>query len=230
MKQPEVIYEDNHLLVVHKPAGWLVQSDRTGDQTITDWGKSYIKLHYKKPGEVFLHPTHRLDRPVSGLVILARTSKGLERMNKHFREDKIGKSYLAICGGRPEVDTKTLVHYLRKDIRKNRTLAVNKSAKGAKMAELSYNLLGVAGDFSLLNVSPKTGRPHQIRVQLAKINCPIKGDIKYGYDQPNQDKSICLHAYKLEFEHPVKKEKVIIRQKPNNENWQVFKELIDALD
>lgn len=227
MTEPEIIYEDNHLLLLNKPVGWLVQADKTGDFTLTDWGRKYIKEQYDKPGEVFLHPAHRLDRPVSGIVIFARTSKALERMNKLFREDTIRKTYLAIVQGKPEQTAGTLIHWLDKDGDKNTVKAYNKPTGHAKEAELSYELLGSQKPLSLLIVKPKTGRPHQIRVQLAKMNCPIQGDLKYGFPTPNADKSISLHAFKISFVHPVKKEEITVTCRPK---WSAFKNLTNELD
>lgn len=226
-KQPRVLFEDNHLLILNKPNGWLVQGDKTGDLSLTDWGREYIRKKYDKPGEAFLHPTHRLDRPVSGIVVFARTSKALERMNKLFHDDEITKIYLAAVKGRPEEDSATLTHWLTKDTEKNIARAYNKPKGDAKEAELSYELQGSFGGLTLLKVKPKTGRPHQIRVQLAKIECPIKGDLKYGYPNATVDKSILLHAYQLNFLHPVKKEPVSIKVKPD---WEDFRELINDLD
>ena len=227
MLKPKVIYEDNHLLIVEKPYGWLVQGDNTGDSTLTDWGTSYIRKKYNKPGNVFCQPCHRLDRPVSGLVIFARTSKALERMNKLFRDDEISKTYLAIVNDRPPQEQGTLTHWLEKDEKRNVTRAYQKQKGKSKKAELSYSLLSSMGKHSLLKVSPKTGRPHQIRVQLKSINCPIKGDLKYGFPKPNQDKSIDLHAFKLDFIHPVKKEPIRVFSKPK---WTDYKDFVHELD
>ncbi len=224
---PQVLYEDNHLLVLNKPAGWLVQGDKTGDNTLTDWGRAYIRKKYNKPGEAFLHPVHRLDRPVSGVCVFARTSKALERMNKLFHDDKINKTYVAIVKGAPEKDEDRLTHWLTKDSEKNIAKAHTKQKGNAKYAELSYKLQGSISGHALLEVKPKTGRPHQIRVQLAKIKCPIKGDLKYGYPTPNSDKNISLHAYKIAFVHPVKKEPMSISCKPK---WDDFNPLINGMD
>ncbi len=226
-KQPRVLFEDNHLLIVDKPAGWLVQGDETGDQTLTDWARAYIKKKYNKPGDVFLHPTHRLDRPVSGVTIFAWTSKALERMNALFREDKVEKAYLAVIEERLEITGEVLIHWLEKDDKKNVTHAYNQPKGKAKKAELTYELIATVNRLSLLKVSPKTGRPHQIRAQLSKIGCPIQGDIKYGFSQPNRDKSISLHSFKVEFIHPVKKEPIKVRSIPE---WPDFIPHIDALD
>lgn len=225
--EPQVLYEDNHLLILNKPAGWLVQGDITGDPTLTDWGKDYIKKKYDKPGAVFLHPCHRLDRPVSGVTIFARTSKSLERVSKLFHDDKIQKTYLAMVQNRPEETSGKLTHWLVKDAEKNITKAYNKAKGSAKYSELDYTLQGSIKGLSLLVVKPKTGRPHQIRVQLAKMNCPIKGDLKYGYPTPNHDKSISLHAYQISLIHPVKKEPLTITCPPD---WFEFNHQINGLD
>lgn len=230
MKMPKVVYEDNHLLVINKPSGWLVQGDKTGDETLTDWGKSYIKANYNKPGAVFLHPAHRLDRPVTGLVIFGRTSKGTERMNKLFREDRVEKTYLAIVQGTPDPPQSRLTHWLIKDERRNITKAYRQARDNAKRAELTYQMLAETGILSLLEIKPKTGRPHQIRVQLASIGCSIRGDLKYGYPDPNPDKSISLHAFHLRFEHPVKKEVIKLACMPPQDNWSEFTEIIHGLD
>lgn len=227
MKDPLVIYEDNHLLLLFKPSGWLVQGDKTGDKTLTDWGRQYIKKTYDKPGDVFLHPTHRLDRPVSGITVFARTSKALERMNKLFREDKVQKTYLSVVAGKPTNASGKLIHWLDKDTKKNIVKAYTKPKGNAKHSELDYEMLAQEKKHSLLKVMPKTGRSHQIRVQLASMNCSIKGDLKYGYPEPNPDKSIHLHAFQVSFVHPVKKEPVTFTSLPK---WQEFKHNIDELD
>lgn len=221
-----VLYEDNHLIAVSKPAGMLVQGDATGDKTLADWVKQYIKDRYNKPGAVFLGIIHRLDRPVSGVVIFARTSKALTRMNEAFRDQKVGKVYWAITKGRPVELEGKLVHYLLKDTTKNKTKAYlrpSRRAAKAKKSTLTYKTIGVLGDHSLLEVHPKTGRPHQIRVQLAEMGCPIKGDLKYGDTRPNSDASIYLHCNQLNFIHPVKKEKVHIEVgAPDLQMWREF--------
>lgn len=221
-----VLYEDNHLIAVYKPAGVLVQGDATGDKTLADWVKRYIKDRYNKPGDVFLGTIHRLDRPVSGVVVFARTSKALTRMNEAFRERKVDKVYWAIVRGRPANLEGKLVHYLLKDTTRNKTKAYEKRSKRnekAKKAELSYKTIGVLGDHALLEVRPKTGRPHQIRVQLAAMNCVIKGDVKYGAESPNRDASIYLHCHGLGFVHPVKKEPIKINANaPHLQMWEEF--------
>ncbi len=226
MSGPVVLYEDNHLLVLHKPSGWLVQGDKTGDATITDWGRTYIKEKYNKPGEVFLHPCHRLDRPVSGITLFARTSKALERMNKLFRDDDISKTYLAVVGGKPEVENAKLIHWLEKNSKTNTVKAFISEKGSAKRAELDYQMLAHDNGNSLLRVMPKTGRAHQIRVQLSSMKCPIVGDLKYGYPKPNPDKSIHLHAFGIKFVHPVRKELMEITCPPN---WKEFNGLINEL-
>jgi len=205
-----VIFEDNHLLAVNKSSGILVQGDATGDVPLVELGKQYIKEKYHKPGEVFLGVVHRLDRPVSGVVVLARTSKALERMNALFREKETIKTYWAIVRKKPQQPEGTLIHWLQKDEKKNKTTAYKKETTGALRSELSYKVLGSAEGHWLLQVNPVTGRSHQIRAQLASMGCPIKGDVKYGDDNANEDGSIYLHARRLQFIHPVKKESITL--------------------
>jgi 23S rRNA pseudouridine1911/1915/1917 synthase len=226
----QIIYEDNHLIAANKPAGMLVQGDETGDIPLVDLVKDYIKVRYKKPGEVFLGVCHRIDRPVSGAVIFARTSKALERMNKLFADKKIDKTYWAIVKDRPEMESGTLVHYLDKDRERNITLALDATSRrhpDAKKSELTYELVATIGHFNLLEVHPKTGRPHQIRAQLAKIGSSIRGDIKYGYSVPNPDASINLHCRAMRFMHPVKMEEVeIVADPPREQVWNQFAKVL----
>jgi 23S rRNA pseudouridine1911/1915/1917 synthase len=223
VKPFSVIYEDNHLLVVNKSSGILVQGDSTGDIPLVELCKSHIKEKHDKPGAVFLGVVHRIDRPVSGIVVLARTSKALERMNALFREKETKKYYWAIVRNKPPQQKGNLVNWLVKDEKKNKTTSFIKETVGALRSELNYQVLGQAEGHWLIEVNPITGRPHQIRVQLASMGCPIKGDVKYGYDEPNEDGSICLHARKLEFTHPVKKEFVSFQAPlPETVFWKYF--------
>lgn len=225
MKDLKVIFEDNHLIAVNKPSGVLVHEDETGDVTLADVVKQYIKVRYDKPGDVFLGVIHRLDRPVSGLVLFARTSKALERMNALFHDRDIEKTYLAVVEQRPEELEGELMHYLTKDSSKNIASAyTRKHGKDSKEARLSYSLQSSIGDQHLLKVKPETGRPHQIRVQLAKIGCSIRGDIKYGSRNKNAREYIHLHAYQLAFQHPVTKEHIVITaQVPHQDQvWKLF--------
>ncbi|SHJ59633.1 23S rRNA pseudouridine1911/1915/1917 synthase [Reichenbachiella agariperforans] len=217
------VYEDNHLLIVDKRPGILVQGDKTGDKPLLDYCKDYVKEKYNKPGAVFLGTVHRLDRPVSGLVVFARTSKSLERMNKLFKDRKIKKVYWAIVKNRPPKKEDKLVHWLKKDPAKNKTEAFDKEVEGSQRAELKYKVLGGLNDHYLLEVQPQTGRPHQIRVQLASMDCPIRGDLKYGFARANPDASINLHARSLDFIHPVSKEPVkVVAGVPVNDFWEQF--------
>lgn len=209
-----VLYEDNHLIAVKKNAGDIVQSDQTGDKTLAEEVKSYIKRKYKKPGEVFLGIIHRLDRPVGGVVVFARTSKALSRMNALFREKKMAKTYWAIVEEKPPFENGELVNWLKKNQEKNRSRAYDLEVKESKKAELTYRLLGRSRHYYYLEIQPKTGRHHQIRIQLAHLGCKIKGDVKYGAKRTNKDGSIHLFARSLAFTHPIKKEKIIIRANP----------------
>ena len=220
-KEFHVEYEDIHLIVVNKKSGVLVQGDSTGDTPLSEIVKQYLKEKYHKPGNVFCGVLHRIDRPVSGLVVLAKTSKGLTKMNELFRRREVHKTYWAITKRRPNEMAGKLIHWLQKDPVKNKTKAFDKPRADAWQAELSYKILGSKKNHWLIEVHPATGRPHQIRAQLAATGCPIKGDIKYGYAEPNPDASIHLHARKLSFEHPIKKEPVSLTGSlPQEEFWQ----------
>ena len=222
-----IIFEDNHLLVINKDAGVLVQGDKTGDTPLSDLAKAYVKEKYQKPGDVFMGVIHRIDRPVSGLVLMARTSKALERMNEQFKNREIEKKYLAVVRNRPPANAGNLVHWLIKNPETNVTKAYEKEVPNSMRSELNYKLIGELDGFYLLEVNPITGRPHQIRVQLASMNCPIVGDNKYGYPRGNKDKSICLHAHSVKFMHPVKKEEMqLFAALPQDNFWQKFLPLI----
>ena len=221
--QPDVLMEDNHLLVVNKPAGWLVQGDSTGDRTLADWCKDYIGRKYNKPGAVFLGVVHRIDRPVSGVVVFARTSKALARMNEIFRQRSLKKIYVALVEGQAPAQ-KQLIHWLKKNESANRANIFREETEGASRCELSFRKITSASGLSLLEVMPVTGRPHQIRAQLSAIGLPIVGDLKYGASSPNSDRSICLHAHRLEFVHPVSRQLVVLSAPlPRLDIWQPFR-------
>ncbi|HOY13753.1 MAG TPA: RluA family pseudouridine synthase [Saprospiraceae bacterium] len=225
----QVIFEDNHLIAVNKEAGILVHADETGDYSLDEMVKNYIKVRYGKPGDVYLATLHRIDRPVSGVVIFARTSKAAERMTKLFQTHAIDKNYLAITNNRPEPLAGRLTHYLIKNTETNIVKAYPKPKGDAKEAILDYEFVGqVDRSHILLKVNILTGRPHQIRVQLAKINCPIQGDLKYGAEYANPDKSISLHCRSMSFIHPVLKTPVkITADVPHNPIWRDYAPLIN---
>jgi 23S rRNA pseudouridine1911/1915/1917 synthase len=222
----QIIYEDNHLLVVNKSCSEIVQGDKTGDVSLLDTLKLYIKEKYRKPGDVFLGLVHRLDRPTSGLVIYARTSKALARMNLQFQQKTLKKKYWAIVDTLPPEKTGKLTHYLIKNETQNKSYAFNLPKKGSKEASLSYQYIASSDKFHLLEIELHTGRHHQIRVQLGTIGCKIKGDMKYGYPRSNPDGGIHLHARYLEFKHPVKDEILkLVAPVPDDSLWQFFEKI-----
>lgn len=213
-KPLQIIFEDNHLIVVNKRAGDIVQGDKTGDVPLSEMVKRYIKEKYNKPGDVYLGVVHRLDRPTSGIVIFAKTSKALSRLNKAFAERHTKKTYWAIVKNKPEPSSARLVHYLKRNTKQNKSYAHIKPVSESKEAILTYQLKKSLDNYHLLEVALETGRHHQIRSQLSAIGSPIKGDLKYGFDRSNKDASIHLHARKLELIHPVRKENVSFEAKP----------------
>jgi len=216
----DVLYEDNHLIVINKQSGDIVQGDKTGDKPLGGFVKDYLREKYNKPGNIFCGLIHRLDRPVSGIVIFAKTSKALARMNEMFREKTIQKTYWAIVEKEPNNAEGRLEHYLLKNQQKNKSRAFLKPEGKALKAILDYKLLKKLDRYSLLEVKPITGRHHQIRVQLASMSCIIKGDLKYGARRSNKDASICLHARQIDFVHPIKKEAIrIIAPSPKDSLW-----------
>lgn len=223
----DVLYEDNHLVAVNKRAGDIVQVDETGDESLDDKVKKYIAQKYNKPNGAFLGVVHRLDRPVSGVILFAKTSKALERINKMFKGRQMHKTYYAIVRKRPYPEAGTLVHYLIKNPQKNVTKAHEKEVPGSQRSELNYKLVGELDGYYVIEVDPITGRPHQIRVQLSTLGCPIVGDNKYGYPRGSLRKSICLHARRLQFEHPVKHESIlIVAPLPKDGFWEKFEGLV----
>ena len=219
-----VLYEDNHIIAVNKTCNEIVQGDKTGDTPLSETVKAYIKLKYNKPGEVFLGVTHRLDRPTSGVVLFARTSKALTRLNEMFKShEQIKKTYWAIVQGAPKVPEARLENWLVKNEAQNKSYIVKPHAKDAKQAILNYKTLVRGENYALLEVDLETGRHHQIRCQLAAIGCPIKGDLKYGAKRSNPDGGICLHARQIAFIHPVSKEQICITAPvPEDSLWQQF--------
>ena len=214
----QVLYEDNHLLIVNKRIGDIVQGDKTGDLPLSEIAKQYIAEKYQKPGAVFLGVVHRLDRPTSGIVVFARTSKALSRLNKLFSERKTDKTYWTIVKKKPPKDSDTLTHFLVRNSKQNKSYANLKEVPNSKKAILDYQVLKNLDHYSLLEIDLKTGRHHQIRAQLSAIDCPIKGDLKYGFDRSNKDGGIHLHARSLTFLHPVKQEELSIVAPPPDDN------------
>ena len=223
MDLTSILFEDNHLIVINKKPSEIVQGDKTGDKTMPDTIKEYLKVKYNKPGNVFCGVIHRLDRPTSGAVVFARTSKGLERMNAQFREKETNKVYWAIVEQKPEKPVGSLVHFLKKNETKNKSFVTDSEKGGAKEAKLTYQLIASSERYHLLEITLETGRHHQIRAQLAAIGCFIKGDIKYGAKRSNEDGSICLHARRLTINHPVTKEVLTFTaDTPNTAIWKIF--------
>ncbi|MBQ0088407.1 MAG: RNA pseudouridine synthase [Prevotellaceae bacterium] len=219
----QVLYEDNHIIVVNKLAGEIVQGDKTGDTPLSELVKAYIKEQYAKSGQVFLGVTHRLDRPVSGVVVFARTSKALTRMNDIFRQGNVEKTYLAIVQNTPKQEEGEIESWLKRNEKQNKSYSYPKQEPDSKLAKLEYRLVAKSEKYNLLAVKLLTGRHHQIRCQLASIGCPIKGDLKYGSPRSNPDGSISLHAWKIEFEHPVSHKKIsVCAPLPKDNLWQFF--------
>jgi 23S rRNA pseudouridine1911/1915/1917 synthase len=215
-----VVFEDNHLIIVNKQSGDIVQGDKTGDTPLSEVVKEYIKEKYNKPGNVFLGVVHRLDRPTTGIVVFAKTSKSLERFNKMLRDKKIDKTYWAIVKNLPNKLEETLIGFLKKNPKNNKSTSYSSEIEGSKKAILHYKVIKSLDNYHLLEVDLETGRHHQIRCQLAAIGSPIKGDLKYGFDRSNKDASIHLHARKIEFTHPVTKETIsLIASTPNDPIW-----------
>jgi len=219
----EILFEDNHLIAVNKKPSEIVQGDKTGDEPLSEKVKQYIREKYNKLGEAYLGVAHRIDRPVSGVVIFAKTSKALSRLNEMFRDKEVKKTYWAVVKNKPNPESGHLVHYLKKNEQKNMSRAYDKEIEGSLKSELDYKILFSSDNYHLLELNPQTGRHHQIRVQLSAIACPIKGDVKYGFKRGNDDASIHLHARQTEFIHPVKKESItIIANPPDEVLWNFF--------
>lgn len=222
--QEQIVYEDNHIMIVNKLPSEIVQGDKTGDMPLSEKIKNYIKERDHKPGNVFCGVIHRLDRPVSGLVIFAKTSKALSRFNELFREKTIQKTYLAVVKNKPRKQSELLSHFLLKNEKTNMSRVVSASTSGALRAELEYELVASSDNYHLLRIKLLTGRHHQIRCQLAAIGCPIKGDLKYGFNRSNEGGFIHLHSYELKFTHPIKLEELQVRALPISGDavWNYF--------
>lgn len=219
-KNLQVLHEDNHMIIVNKRSGDIVQGDKTGDVPLSEVVKKYIKLKYNKPGNVYLGVVHRLDRPTSGIVVFAKTSKALPRLNRIFKEKDAKKTYWAIVKNAPPKQEDSLIHYMKRNTKQNKSYAHSKEVPDSKKAILDYRILKRLNNYYLLEIDLHTGRHHQIRSQLSAIGCPIKGDLKYGFDRSNKDASIHLHSRQLSFLHPVKKEKIkIIAAPPEDPLW-----------
>lgn len=228
ISEADVLYEDNHLIAINKKSGTLVQGDITGDRPLSELTKAFLVKKYNKSGDAYLGVPHRLDRPTSGVVLFAKTSKVLPRLNKLFETKDIQKVYWAVVKNKPRKQSDTLIDYLVRNQQKNKSFISSEGQKNAKRAELSYRVVQQMNKYYLIEVQPKTGRHHQIRVQLSHIGCPIRGDLKYGFERSNRDASIHLHARSIEFIHPVKKEPIKIIAPPN-ENDALWKESLKSL-
>ncbi len=227
MADLEILYEDNHLIIVNKRVGDIVQGDKTGDKPLSEIVAAYIAEHSKKPGDAFIGVPHRLDRPVSGVAVFAKTSKGLERMNELFRNGEVKKLYWAIVAKAPENPEGLLTHYLLRNEKQNRSFAYPKPGNGTKEARLKYRVAASSDNYYLLEIELLTGRHHQIRSQLSAIGSPIKGDLKYGAPRSNPDGGISLHARSIRFIHPVKKTEIFIEAQPPKESiWNFFTEAV----
>ena len=225
--QSDVLYEDNHLIVINKKPSEIVQGDKTGDIPLSEKVKEYLKKKYNKPGNIFCGVIHRVDRPASGVIVFAKTCKALARMNELFRTKEIQKNYWAIVKEKPERESDYLIHYLKKNQQKNISHASIPDIQGYLKSEMEYKLLCSSDNYHLLEIKLHTGRHHQIRAQLSAIGCPIKGDVKYGYRRTNQNASIHLHAREIEFIHPVSKKNILITASPPDEIlWNVFMKMI----
>lgn len=222
----KVLYEDNHLIVINKEPGEIVQGDKTGDEPLSDKVKTYLKEKYHKPGNVFCGVTHRLDRPTSGVVVFAKTSKALTRLNELFRNGEVKKTYWAIVKNRPALEEDRLIHYLIKNEKTNKSVAYDTEKPRTKRAVLHYRLIAASQNYYLLEIDLETGRHHQIRCQLAKIGSPLKGDLKYGAGRSNIDGSISLHARTISFVHPVSKDNIsIVAPLPDDPLWNAFSQI-----
>lgn len=220
----DILYEDNHLIIINKQPGQIVQADATRDKTLGEYLADYIKAKYNKPGNVFIGIPHRLDRPTSGIVIFARTSKALTRMTELFKNREITKTYWAVSAHKPEPPQGRLESYLRKNAKQNKSYVVPEGTQGSQRAVLNYTYLRSSDRYHLIEVDLETGRHHQIRAQLSSIGCEIKGDLKYGADRPNKDKSIHLHSRSVSFTHPIKKEPInVIAEPPSDPVWNALK-------
>jgi 23S rRNA pseudouridine1911/1915/1917 synthase len=223
----EILYEDNHLIIVNKKPSEIVQGDKTGDAPMSDVIKQFIKKRDNKPGDVFLGVTHRIDRPVSGVVIFAKTSKALARLNQMFQDKTIQKTYWAIVKNEPPKQEDTLTHFLKKNETKNKSFVELDEKRGGKKSILNYKVIAKSDNYFMIEIDPKTGRHHQIRAQLSAIKSPIKGDLKYGFDRSNPDGSIHLHARKVSFVHPVSKAAIEVTAPVPPENlWQAFEKMV----